>query len=382
MNNISPSLPPTYKYIVNVDSFGAKGDGREDDTQAFTKAWKIACSSKTSAVLVVPKNKFYHVKPILFQGPCKSDLTIKIYGTIKASNRHSDYQQDPRHWIHFENVNNLIVEGGGVINGNGKKWWLKSCKIDKSLAVTFTQCHNLRVANLKFRNAQKMHLAFEKCINVRALNIIIYAPGKSPNTDGIHVTATQNILIKDCVIRTGDDCISIVSGSTNVRASGITCGPGHGISIGSLGAGRAEAKVSNVYVDGATFVGTSNGVRIKSWQGGSGYAKNIRFQNIAMHNVSNPIIIDQYYCDQKIKPCPEQASAVQVSGVVYQNIFGTSASKNAINFNCSRTFPCQGIVLQNINLGLELEEQGRANALCNHVKLSHRGRVAPFCNDG
>lgn len=27
----------------------------------------------------------------------------------------------------------------------------------------------------------------------------------------------------------GDDCISIVSGSKNVEATDITCGPGHGI---------------------------------------------------------------------------------------------------------------------------------------------------------
>lgn len=46
-------------------------------------------------------------------------------------------------------------------------------------------------------------------------------------------------------------------------------------------------------------------------QGGSGYAKNIVFQNIVMKNVSNPIIIDQNYCDQKT-PCQEEVINVQV----------------------------------------------------------------------
>lgn len=39
-------------------------------------------------------------------------------------------------------------------------------------------------------------------------------------------------------------------------------------------------------------------------QGGSGSASNITFENIEMHNVSNPIIIDQNYCDRR--PCKEQ----------------------------------------------------------------------------
>jgi hypothetical protein len=41
-------------------------------------------------------------------------------------------------------------------------------------------------------------------------------------------------------------------------------------------------------------------------QGGSGYAKNITFQNVEMHNVRNPIIINQYYCDKKEPSCLEQ----------------------------------------------------------------------------
>ena len=45
--------------------------------QAFKKAWKAACSSPGS-VLVVPKNKNYLLKPITFQGPCKSSITVQV----------------------------------------------------------------------------------------------------------------------------------------------------------------------------------------------------------------------------------------------------------------------------------------------------------------
>ena len=40
-------------------------------------------------------------------------------------------------------------------------------------------------------------------------------------------------------------------------------------------------------------------------QGGSGSASNIKFQNIDMQNVANPIIIDQNYCDQN-EPCKQE----------------------------------------------------------------------------
>ncbi|KAL6982348.1 galacturonan 1,4-alpha-galacturonidase, partial [Sarracenia purpurea var. burkii] len=63
-----------------------------------------------------------------------------------------------------------------------------------------------------------------------------------------------------------DDCISIVSGSKYVKVMDITCGPGHGISIGSLGKDKSKDTVSDVNVNGATLSGTTNGVRIKTWQ--------------------------------------------------------------------------------------------------------------------
>ncbi|XP_038905664.1 polygalacturonase-like [Benincasa hispida] len=367
--------------VVNVDDFGAKGNGG-DDSKAFELAWREACSSR-KATLLVPKGRTYYLKPITFSGPCRSPLTLKINGMIKASPRMSDYDNDRRHWLKFEGVDNFVVEGNGIIDGNGRKWWQNSCKVNKELpcrraptAVTFYQCINLVVTNLMFKNAQQMHLTFQKCTNVKALNLRVVAPGNSPNTDGIHITETQNAIIRNCVIGTGDDCISIVSGSRNVQAMDITCGPGHGISIGSLGAGNSEAEVSNIRVNRALISGTSNGVRIKTWQGGSGYAKNIMFQNVVMKNVSNPIIIDQNYCDKK-ESCPEQNSAVKVSNVVYKNIRGTSASDDAIKFDCSKSFPCQEISL----LGVHIVGQGDevATASCENVRLKNRWKVYPQC---
>ncbi|XP_062174971.1 polygalacturonase [Alnus glutinosa] len=376
------STPSTSPKLVSVDDFGAKGDGG-DDTEAFGKAWMEACSSKDS-VLVVPENRNYYLKPITFSGPCESNFIMKVYGTIKASPDRSDYQTDTRHWIVFENIQNFRVEGGGIINGNGREWWINSCKVDKTrpcthapTAVTFRSCNDLIVDNLWIQNAQQMHLTFDECVNVVASNLMVTAPGNSPNTDGIHVTETQDIQIQNCDIRTGDDCISIVSGSENVRATDITCGPGHGISIGSLGADGSSDYVSNVIVNRATLSGTTNGLRIKTWQGGSGYAKNIMFQNVVMHNVSNPIIIDQYYCDRKDSSCSEQASAVKVSNVVYKNIKGTSASEEAINFSCSQSVPCEEIVLQDVNLGLQGD--GSIEATCESVELTKRGNVYPRC---
>ncbi|CAL1353263.1 unnamed protein product [Linum trigynum] len=384
----SSSSSSSSAHRVQVEDFREYAGGN-DDTKMFEKAWEAACSTKGSAVqLVVPAKNSYTVGPITFSGPCKSSsLTVEIAGTIQASGDRSDYKEDTSHWLLFEGVQNLVVQGGGTIDGNGNVWWQNSCKVNKALpctkaptAVTFSKCNNLGVRNLRIQNAQQMHLTFQACTNVQAANLAVKSPEKSPNTDGIHVTGTKNIRISGAVIGTGDDCISIVSGSQNVEATGITCGPGHGISIGSLGAHNSQAHVSGVTVDGARFSGSTNGLRIKTWQGGSGSASNFRFQNIVMDNVENPIIIDQNYCDQD-KPCKEQKSAVQIKNVVYKNVKGTSASEVAIKLDCSKSFPCQGVVLQDVHLVRQGSQEDKgARAVCSNVKLSEVGAVSPSCS--
>ncbi|BAT85270.1 hypothetical protein LR48_Vigan03g216700 [Vigna angularis] len=372
---------------VNVNDYGAKRNGDTDDSEAFKKAWDEVCDSG-EAILVVPKDN-YLLKPIRFSGPCKPNIEVQISGTLEAADDPSDYDEDSRHWLVFDKIKNLYVYGGGTLDGNGKVWWENSCKKNKKqpckdapTALTFDSCEDLTVENLNIENAQQIHVSFQDSENVKVSGLNVNAPEDSPNTDGIHVTKTKNIQISDSVIGTGDDCISIVHGSKNVEATNITCGPGHGISIGSLGAGKSKDVVSGIKVNGAKIFGTKNGVRIKTWQGGSGSASDIKFQNIEMNNVTNPIIINQNYCDKKKRPCQKagsEKSAVEIKNVVYENISGTSASEVAVKFDCSEKFPCQKIKLQNIDLACEGGDD--AEALCNNVdKLSYIGHVKPRCS--
>ncbi|KAK2379467.1 putative polygalacturonase [Trifolium repens] len=125
----------------------------------------------------------------------------------------------------------------------------------------------------------------------------------------------------------GDDCIAINNGSSFINISGIFCGPGRSISAGSLGKDKKYATVEHVYVKNCTFNGTSNGARIKTYEGGSEYARNITYEDIIVVGVKHPVIIDQYYDPRNIDNIGQ---AVQVSDVTYLNIHGTSIGKYAI----------------------------------------------------
>ncbi|KAK7294104.1 hypothetical protein RJT34_16987 [Clitoria ternatea] len=370
------------KRIIYVTDYGARGDGFHNDAKAFQKAWKIACVRSGRIDVVFPRRKTFLLHPVDITGPCRSKISLIVSGTIVAPKDPAVWHGlDPRKWLFFHGVDYLSVDGGGKINGMGQEWWARSCKINSRYpcgpaptAITFHKCKNLQVRNLKVLNSQKMHIAFTHCRRVVASNLQVLAPAFSPNTDGIHVSATKDIQIINNLIRTGDDCISIVKDSSHVRIRNIFCGPGHGISIGSLGNSKTWEKVHDVYVKGAYLHNTNNGVRIKTWQGGRGLVSKIKFQKILMANVSNPIIIDQYYCDSR-QPCKNQTSAVKVKDVSFINIQGTSATEKAIKFSCSDAYPCERLYLEDIYLVPCFG--GRTKSYCWRAHGSSQGYVNP-----
>lgn len=70
-------------------------------------------------------------------------------------------------------------------------------------ALTFYKVKKLTVKDLQIQNAQQIQVSFERCVSVDASDLRVTAPGDSPNTDGVHITRTENMQLSSSVIKTG-----------------------------------------------------------------------------------------------------------------------------------------------------------------------------------
>ncbi|CAI5949798.1 unnamed protein product [Closterium sp. NIES-65] len=189
-------------------------------------------------------------------------------------------------------VDGLTVAGAGRIDGGGDLLWRRPANSRPHLLL-LAEMRRVVVTGITLSNAPMMHLVLRSCVGAAVSGIATRSPGSSPNTDSIHVSACSNVSISDSWLHGGDDDVSIVAGSSGISINNVMCTAGHGISIGSLGYGGKTACVSNVTVTNSVLSGLSNGVRIKTYQGGSGSVFNVRYENITMLNVDRPIVIDQ-----------------------------------------------------------------------------------------
>jgi polygalacturonase len=201
------------------------------------------------------------------------------------------------------NLHDVALTGTGTIDGNGALWWAWSERAARRQPgrivyrrphlVVINGCQRLHVADITLTNSSMFHLVPRDITDLTIERVKVYAPFNAPNTDAIDPGPVTNALIRDCIVDTGDDDIVIKSGGTNVLIENCTIKQGHGISIGS----GTTVGVHNMLVRHCTFDGADNGIRIKSMRGAGGPVKNVRYTDIQMNNVANPILLDLNYTD-------------------------------------------------------------------------------------
>ncbi|KAF9681225.1 hypothetical protein SADUNF_Sadunf06G0203300 [Salix dunnii] len=143
----------------NVLNFGAVGDGKTDDSPAFAKAWGSLCgASGGTLALAVPAGHTFLLKPVKFEGPCKST------------------------GIHIQGQQCMIPEK----------------------ALLFKNSNNLKLSGLSVVNSPRSHVYLRDCKGVSVSGLTITAPGNSPNTDGIDASGSSQVNIVDSTRGTGN----------------------------------------------------------------------------------------------------------------------------------------------------------------------------------
>ncbi|KAJ1428126.1 Pectin lyase fold/virulence factor [Sesbania bispinosa] len=358
--------------VLEISKFG--GAPNADITQAFTSAWNEACASTTVIKILIPSGS-YKMNALNVTGPCKAPIEVQVDGTIQAPPNLADLK-GVEQWVMFKYVDFLTLSGGGVFDGLGETAWKQNdcgknpnCKkIPMNFGFFFLK-HSI-VRDITSKDSKNFHVQVFGCTNITFDGFKISVPDTSLNTDGIHIGKSTNVKILNTDIATGDDCVSLGDGSKQITVQNVNCGPGHGISVGSLGKYTNEESVEGFRVKNFTFTETDNGVRVKTWPDTPGTSPvfDMHFEDITVVNVKNPIIIDQEYC-------PWNQCTRQISKVTFKNIKGTSTSPEGVVLICSSGVPCEGVELIDVDLTYN---GAPAGAKCANVKPIITGK-APTC---
>ncbi|XP_075510722.1 polygalacturonase At1g48100-like [Primulina tabacum] len=332
--------------------------------------------------MLVPSGHKFSILPVDFIGiNCQPNLVFQVDGNLIAPPRSNWGGRPKDHWICFNgSAKGLAIRGAGSLEGNGRSWWNtspanpgvsheKDLNGDRPHMILVAFGKNVTVSGITLLNSPRMHMFVYGSEQVEMFNVKVSSPGNSPNTDGIHVSNTQHVRIHHSNISSGDDCVSIQTGCDDIRVYNVHCNPGHGFSVGGLGEGSSEARVTNVLVRDSTVSGADSltGVRIKTWQGGSGYVRNVTFSNIQVSQVGKPIVIDQHYSDRVSGDRPESInSAVAISGVTYENITGTYRSASVL-LDCSETQPCRDIIIRGVIMLKPIDSGAIVAPNCSHA---------------
>ncbi|KAI9106378.1 hypothetical protein K1719_021906 [Acacia pycnantha] len=335
--------------------------------KAFLRAWEAFCRAKEDApILMVSSGHSFLLQQTDFKGPCSSNQPhIQILGNLIAPPKDS-WGGCSKRWLGISEVKGLTIDGSGTIDGQGHTWW------SDQHALELFHCDGLQISGLTHINGPGSHLKAEESNDVTISHLTITSPKDSPNTDGIDVANAQRVHIHNCNIGTGDDCIAIKGGSYFINITEIHCGPGHGISIGSLGEHGVEEHVEDVRVWSCHFEGAESAARIKTWAGGRGSAKRISFEHITVRETREPVLINQHYSDSS---SDEENEAVVVSEVGFRDISGTCVDDRAIVLDCAKV-GCRGIQVDQIDL-TSMDPNKAASAICNNAFGSAHNTTPP-----
>lgn len=240
----------------DITDYGARPDGKTLNTAAIQAAVD-ACSAAGGGTVIVPPGVY--VTGTIF---LKSDLTFHLEAgaVLRGSPDIADYCSDdayvqngscPRegwrgaHLLVAVEQENLTLTGPGTIDGNcyafydepkERAWagglsWARGVRgTDPAKAelrpgqmVVFVQCRGVRVESLNLRNSCCWTCFLHGCRDVHVHGLTIDNPVDGLNTDGIDIDCCSQVTVSDCIIRTGDDAVTLRASGRRLKDHPAVC---------------------------------------------------------------------------------------------------------------------------------------------------------------
>lgn len=323
---------PEESCCLKAKAFGAKGDGRSDDTGALQTAL-MACppggrvlleaGTYVTGPLFLKSNMTLELKKgaVLYGSPDRDKYPVLPESASENLSKPAAYigswEGEPgpvfASLITGFHLHNTAIVGEGVIDGGGKEggWWNEPKKQKtawRPKLVFLAHCRDIIFHGVKLQNSPSwtLHPYFSSRLDMVGLDI--NNPKDSPNTDGINPESCDGVNIIGTSISVGDDCIAVKSGkkmmgekfnrpSRELVIRNCLMQHGHGAVV--LGS-EMSGGILNMSVTRCLFSDTDRGLRIKTCRGRgkNGVIDGIFFENIKMKGVLTPLVINMFYhCD-------------------------------------------------------------------------------------
>ena len=382
--------PPTFpkKDFVLTD-YGAKGDGKFDNTAAFAKAIK-ACNAAGGGRVVVPAGKFLTGAIEMLDNV---NLNVGAGATVLFSTDPKKYPLVLTRWqgiecynysplIHAEGRTNLAVTGTGTLDGQGAAWkpfggggsdWsnLQKQGANKTPLAQrkYGVGHKLRPAMVEFRNSKNIliegitvlrppmwaiHPVLSSNITVR--NVKLSTRNGGGNNDGCDPECCNYVHIHDCTFDTGDDCIAIKSGR-------------------DVDAHRVGVPSQNIVIENCDFVFSNRGAICVGSEVGGG-AKHIYARNCRVNPANKS---GQLWYALFVKTGNKRGGVID--GIHLRNITANKLTKSALyvtmTYGNSGPGPTMNPTVQNIDAdGITVNGAGTygveiAGLAASHLKHFH-----------
>ncbi|KAI9495611.1 pectin lyase fold/virulence factor [Zychaea mexicana] len=346
-----------------------------DTSDAIMSTFK-KCSQHSRVVFNKNFNYMVH-QPMNISG--LNDVHISIQGNVTFDDSNITWWQENIFLLNFQSAgtwfviggDDIRVDGGGTVNGQGQAWWDIKAKDPRPVTMTFDNVNNLHVSDIWVIQSPFWHIVVRNANGAVFTNMNIWSQSNSSfpeaNSDGWDILASTGVVIKDPVIANHDDCVSFKYNTTNTLIENVDCTGSNG-SLGQYARDGQIDAVTDIVVRNVTCRDCSNGARIKTWAGGKGIVENVTFTNMEVTNTANPIIITTHYCDvNQMDFCVGSDDAsLTIRNITFDNIFGSAseAGNPIVKMNCSINTPCSDITLTNIDIE---PASNTIENVCEHV---------------